>query len=117
MDSQKLRVGYLAMRLTFSTLALLISLSLAGCSAGPSRIEGVDTGMSKGELLAVLGEPRTTTLIAGSENLTFKVWRSFWRRQPGNYRDVHYVRLTAGRVAEYGDIRTLPVSIRTQIKE
>mgnify|MGYP006953516558 CR=1 FL=1 len=67
--------------------------------------------------IAVLGEPRTTTVIAGSEYLTFKVWRSFWRRQPGNYRDVHYVRLAGGRVAEHGDIRTLPESVRTQIKE
>jgi hypothetical protein len=56
-------------------------------------------------------------VIAGSEYLTFKVWRSFWRRQPGNYRDVHYVRLAGGRVAEHGDIRTLPESVRTQIKE
>ncbi len=96
---------------------LIVGLALAGCSAGPSKNEGVDKGMSKAEVLAVLGEPRTTTLIAGSEYLTFKVWRSFWRRQPGNYRDVHYVRLAGGRVAEHGDIRTLPESIRTQIKE
>ncbi len=105
------------MRKIFCSLLLLVGLALAGCSAGPSRIEGVDTGMSKAEVVAVLGEPRTTTLIAGSEYLTFKVWRSFWRRQPGNYRDVHYVRLAGGRVAEHGDIRTLPESIRTQIKE
>ena len=80
MDSRNLRSGNTAMRLTFSTLALLISLALAGCSAGPSKIEGVDTGMSKAEVLTVLGEPRTTTLIAGSKYLTFKVWRNFWRR-------------------------------------
>jgi flavin-dependent dehydrogenase len=105
------------MRRIFSPLLLIIGLALVGCSAGPSRIEGVGTGMSKAEVLAVLGEPRTTTLIAGSEYLTFKVWRSFWRRQPGNYRDVHYVRLSAGRVAEHGDIRTLPEAVRSQIKE
>ncbi len=105
------------MRKIFCLLFLLVGLALAGCSAGPSRIEGVDTGMSKAEVVAVMGEPRTTTLIAGSEYLTFKVWRSFWRRQPGDYRDVHYGRLAGGRVAEHGDIRTLPESIRTQIKE
>jgi hypothetical protein len=117
MDSHHLRSGNAEMTRSFSAVALLIGMFLVGCSAGPSRIEGVEAGMSKAEAIAVLGEPRTTTLIAGSEYLTFKVWRSFWRRQPGNYRDVHYVRLAGGRVAEHGDIRTLPESVRTQIKE
>lgn len=117
MDSRNLRSGNAAMTRTFSAVALLLSLILIGCSAGPSRIEGVEAGMSKAEVIAVLGEPRTTTLIAGSEYLTFKVWRSFWRRQPGNYRDVHYVRLSGGRVTEHGDIRTLPASVRSNIKE
>ena len=105
------------MKRTFYAFALLIGLLLAGCSAGPSRIEGVEAGMSKAEVIAVLGEPRATSEISGSEYLTFKVWRSFCRRQPGNYRDVHYVRLAGGRVTEHGDIRTLPESVRSQLKE
>jgi flavin-dependent dehydrogenase len=105
------------MKRTLSALTLFIGVLLVGCSAGPSRIEGVETGMSKAEVIAVLGEPRATSEISGSEYLTFKVWRSFWRRQPGNYRDVHYVRLAGGRVTEHGDIRTLPESVRYQIKE
>lgn len=117
MDSRHLRTGNADMTRAFFAFALLIGLALAGCSAGPSKIEGVYTGMSKAEVVAVLGEPRTTTLIAGSEYLTFKVWRSFWRRQPGNYRDVHYVRLSQGRVTEHGDLRTLPEAVRSQIKE
>jgi len=105
------------MRRPLSALALLIGLLLVGCSAGPSRIEGVEAGMSKAEVIAVLGEPRATSVISGAEYLTFKVWRSFWRRQPGNYRDVHYVRLAGGRVTEHGDIRTLPDTVRAQLKE
>jgi hypothetical protein len=105
------------MRRRLSALALLMGLLLVGCSAGPSRIEGVEAGMSKAEVIAVLGEPRATSVISGSEYLTFKVWRSFWRRQPGNYRDVHYVRLSGGRVTEHGDLRTLPESVRSLIKE
>ena len=73
--------------------------------------------MSKAEVIAILGEPRTVSSVDGSEYLTFKVWRSFWRRQPGNYRDVHYVKLTNGRVVQYADIRTLPEAIRSQLKE
>lgn len=117
MDSRHHLIGNAAMRRTLSAIALLISLFLVGCSAGPSRIEGVEAGMSKAEVIAVLGEPRAVSVISGSEYLTFKVWRSFWRRQPGNYRDVHYVRLTGGRVTEHGDIRTLPDSVRSQLKE
>ena len=117
MDSRYHLSGNAAMRRTLSALALLICLLLVGCSAGPSRIEGVEAGMSKAEVIAVLGEPRATSEISGSEYLTFKVWRSFWRRQPGNYRDVHYVRLAGGLVTEHGDIRTLPESVRSQLKE
>lgn len=117
MDSRYHLSGNPAMRRTLAALTLLISLFLVGCSAGPSRIEGVEAGMSKAEVIAVLGEPRATSVISGSEYLTFKVWRSFWRRQPGNYRDVHYVRLTGGRVTEHGDIRTLPDSVRSQLME
>jgi hypothetical protein len=103
MDSRYHLSGNAAMRRTLSAIALLI--------------EGVEAGMSKAEVIAVLGEPRATSEISGSEYLTFKVWRSFWRRQPGNYRDVHYVRLAGGRVTEHGDIRTLPESVRSQLKE
>ena len=117
MDSWRHHLGNDAMKRTFYAFALLIGLLLAGCSAGPSRIEGVEAGMSKAEVIAVLGEPRATSVISGAEYLTFKVWRSFWRRQPGNYRDVHYVRLAGGRVTEHGDIRTLPESVRSQLKE
>lgn len=117
MDSRYHLSGNATMRRTLSALALLICLLLVGCSAGPSRIEGVEAGMSKAEVIAVLGEPRATSEISGSEYLTFKVWRNFWRRQPGNYRDVHYVRLAGGRVTEHGDIRTLPESVRSQLKE
>ncbi len=98
-------------------LLVLLCLAFVGCSGGPSRIEGISEGMSKADVVAVLGEPRTVSSVGGSEYLTYKVWRSFWRRQPGNYRDVHYVKLTAGRVVQYDDIRTLPDGIRRQLPE
>jgi len=105
------------MRNPLALLGLLLSTLFVGCSAGPSQIEGIAEGMSKADVVAVLGEPRTVSVVSGSEYLTYKVWRSFWRRQPGNYRDVHYVRLTGGRVVQYGDIRTLPDALRGQLKE
>ena len=105
------------MRPPFVLLGALLVLCFVGCSAGPSQIEGISAGMNKAEVVAVLGEPRTISTVAGSEFLTFKVWRSFWRRQPGNYRDVHYVKFTGGRVVQYDDNRTLPADIRSQLKE
>lgn len=117
MDSRYQLSGNTAMRRTLSALALLIGLLLVGCSAGPSRIEGVETGMSKAEVIAVMGEPRASSVISGSEYLTFKVWRSFWRRQPGNYRDVHYIELVNGKVVRFADIRTLPQNIRDKLGE
>jgi hypothetical protein len=105
------------MRHPFALLGALLSLCFVGCSGGPSHIEGISEGMNKADVVAVLGEPRTVSTVTGSEYLTFKVWRSFWRRQPGNYRDVHYVKFTGGRVVEYGDIRTLPENTRSQLKE
>ena len=94
------------------TFSLLIT---GGCSAGPSHIEGISKGMSRAEVITILGQPRQYTQGSDSEYLTFKVWRSFWRRQPGNYRDIHYVKFINGMVVEYGDIRALPTELRTTL--
>jgi hypothetical protein len=102
-----------SLNLTMFTLMMLC----LGCSAGPSRIEGIAQGMSKAQVIEVLGEPRSTETIGGSEYLTFKVWRSFWRRQPGNYRDVHYVQFVGGRVIGFADVRTLPQETRARLGE
>lgn len=88
-----------------------------GCSAGPSRIEGITKGMTRAQVIEALGDPRSTADIGGSEYLTYKVWRSFWRRQPGNYRDVHYVQFIDGRVIGFADVRTLPQEIRARLDE
>ena len=106
------------MRLPYLTLCLTcLTFWLSGCSSGPSRIESVTEGMTKAEVVAVLGEPRHVSPVAGSDFLTYKVWRSFWRRAPGNYTDIHYVKFTNGRVVQYGDIRTLTESTRSMITE
>jgi len=117
MDIPLLNKPTTRMRSPLALLLACLALLVAGCSGGPSRIEGISEGMTKAEVVAVLEEPRTTTIIGGSEYLTYKVWRSFWRRQPGNYRDIHYVKLTNGRVVEFADIRTLPAETRSKIKE
>lgn len=105
------------MRPAFALLIACFALLLAGCSAGPSHIEGISEGMTKKEVVAVLGEPRYSSQVSGSEFITYKVLRSFWRRQIGNFNDIHYVKFTNGRVVQYGDIRTLPEATRSQIKE
>lgn len=105
------------MRSALLLLLACFAFLLAGCSGGPSRIEGITEGMTKAEVIAVLGEPRHVSPVAGSDYLTYKVWRSFWRRAPGNYTDIHYVKFTNGRVVQYGDIRTLPDSTRSKITE
>ncbi len=117
MDIPLLNKPITDMRPTIALLLTCLALLFAGCSGGPSRIEGISEGMTKAEVVAVLGEARTTTTIGGSEYLTYKVWRSFWRRQPGNYRDIHYVKFTNGRVVQYADLRTLPPETRSRIAE
>ncbi len=117
MDNTLLKKTTMGMRPALTLLFACFAFLLVGCSGGPSRIEGIAEGMTKKEVVAVLGEPRYTSQVSGSEYLTYKVWRSFWRRAPGNYTDIHYVQFTNGRVVQYGDIRTLPDSMRSKIKE
>lgn len=117
MDNALLNKSTDRMRTSLALFLSCLALLLGGCSGGPSRIEGVSEGMTKAEVVAILGEPRTTTTIGGSEYLTYKVWRSFWRRQPGNYRDIHYVKFTNGHVVQFADLRTLPSETRSKIAE
>lgn len=101
----------------FHLSLITLMLFCQGCSAGPSRVEGVTNGMTRAQVIEVLGEPRNTATIGGAEYLTYKVWRSFWRRQPGNYRDVHYVQFIDGRVTGFADVRTLPQETRARLGE
>lgn len=117
MDIPLLNKPTTRMRSPLALLLACLALLVAGCSGGPSRIEGISEGMTKAEVVAVLGEPRYSSQVEGSEYITYKVLRSFWRRSWGNYNDIHYVKFTNGRVVEYADIRTLPPERRSKIKE
>jgi hypothetical protein len=71
---------------------------LVGCTTA-SRLNDVSIGMSKPDVVKVMGSPATTRAQSGSEFLTWKLFD----RVGGPYED-YYVKLVGGKVESYGKL-------------
>jgi hypothetical protein len=81
--------------------ASLIALSVAGCVHG-SNLEQVHAGMSRDEVVALIGQPEGSTNTAGRECAMYTVLKDFWSRVPWNMSERYYVCYTDGRVDTFG---------------
>ena len=77
--------------------ASLIALSAAGCVHG-SNLEQVHAGMSRDQVIALMGQPEGSTNTAGRECDRYIVLKDFWSRVPWSMSDRYYVCYTDGRV-------------------
>jgi len=77
-------------------LIVLMSLILACTSA--SKINAIDIGMSKDEVIAAMGEPDSTSAIDNSLFLRYKLWAG------GPYLDDYFVEFKDGKVSAYGRV-------------
>jgi len=81
---------------------ILISLLFLAACAGTPKMNHLSVGMTKQEVIAVMGEPDSTSAKGGVEYMSYSLWRDFWDRRPGDYSDPFYVRLVKGKVESYG---------------
>jgi Short C-terminal domain/SmpA / OmlA family len=78
------------------SLTLLLAALLAGCSTA-DKLNDVRIGMTKDQVIAMLGTPDSTSAQANIEYLTY------YFSNEGSYRDQPYmVRLVEGKVESFG---------------
>jgi hypothetical protein len=85
-------------------ILLLMALSLGACAAPRSQTNSLQSGMSKAQVVSILGEPDSSRLRNGDDCLMYSLWRDFWNRTPGNYSDRYYTCFTAGKLSSYGRV-------------
>jgi len=84
-----------------ATFASLIALIVAGCVHG-SQMEQVRAGMNHEQVVALMGQPESSTNTPGRECAQYTVLKDFWSRVPWSMSDRYYVCYTDGRVDSFG---------------
>ena len=80
--------------------ALFTSVLLAGCATA-NKISGVQLGMTKNEVVKVMGKPTSISAQGGSEYLNFALSETDDDAFRG-WTKPYYVRLINGKVESYG---------------
>lgn len=87
--------------------ALLIAFVafLVGCTSSSDALTELSVGMSKVEVIQLLGKPDSVSAKSGMEYLTYtlRTETSFTRNTWG-YQGQYFVRLVNGRVESYGRV-------------
>jgi len=78
---------------------IILAVLLVGCKTGwinPSKMSKISIGMTKPEVIKVLGTPHNAEASQSSETL-------WWLEDQGNWMHIyHFVKLTNGKVDSYG---------------
>ena len=82
---------------------IAISMFLFGCAGAP-KMNNLSLGMTKSEVINVMGPPDSVSAKGGTEYMKYDLWRDFWDRKPGDYSDPYFVRLIHDKVESYGKI-------------
>jgi hypothetical protein len=81
---------------------IIISFLFLSACAGTPKMNNLSVGMSKKEVISIMGQPDSTSAKGSIEYMSYSLWRDFWDRRPGDYSDQFYVRLVKGKVESYG---------------
>jgi hypothetical protein len=79
-------------------LVMLIAATLSGCATHARRMNQMALGMTKAEVVRLLGEPASTSATEGTELLNY----SFIEERVWGFPSPYYVMLREGRVVSYG---------------
>lgn len=91
---------------------VIVSVLLSGCFAKAGRTSGVHYGMSKQEVVAVMGAPVSVSTQGSSQYLSYPVCDTD-NQTPNGIMRPYVVRLIDGRVESYGttgDVGSLQTS-------
>ena len=79
------------------SILLLGALLLFGC-ASSNKMNQLELGMTKAEVIDTIGEPKSASAIEELEYLKYRFKSSGW------FTDEYYVRLQDGKVDAYGRV-------------
>lgn len=98
-------------------IVLFATLMLCGCVSRSDKISDVRIGMSKEEVLKVMGSPKSTSAQDRAEYLVYFLFEQVSPIGSGGYWR-YYVRLVDGKVESFGRFgdfdSTKPPTIRTE---
>jgi outer membrane protein assembly factor BamE (lipoprotein component of BamABCDE complex) len=85
------------------TLLLLLALALSSCATSPTKFKYLSVGMTKQEVMSLLGEPYSVSAKEQTEylNYVYNLGPISGMPAPGGAED-YFVRLKQGRVDAYG---------------
>ncbi len=99
-----------------ATLALLVAVAtVTGGCVHNSRLEKVHAGMSQDEVIAVMGQPESSTHSPGRSCSVYTVAKDFWSRTPWSVSDRYYICYTDGKVDTFG--RADQVDVKTSQRQ
>ena len=74
----------------------VFALLIAGCATAP-KMNQITVGMTKQQVIEVLGQPASTSAKPNVEYLSYRLSHQFW-----GYEHPYFIRLINGRVDAYG---------------
>jgi hypothetical protein len=84
------------------TTLIIVQLLLFGCAAPmATKMNNVSVGMTKAEVIQVMGTPKSVSAKDGVEYLNYRFATSFMDTDGSDTSD-YFVRLVSGRVDSYG---------------
>ena len=85
---------------------LLLGLVLMGCQTTARTFNKIKPGMSREEVVAILGQPESISRVRDTDVLRYQIKETMndW------YPDTYYVQLRNGRVISSGPLNSFPAS-------
>ncbi|MBW2200281.1 MAG: hypothetical protein JRF71_05530 [Deltaproteobacteria bacterium] len=80
------------------TVMLLAALLIFGCAASAQKMNQLQMGMTKAEVIEAMGPPQSTSSKADIEYLKYRL------SSGGAFANDHYVRLREGKVDAFGTV-------------
>jgi hypothetical protein len=87
-------------------IAIAVLGAVAGCAAAPSTTNDLRAGMTKHQVIALMGTPDSGMGDLAKECSYYNLYRSYWSRPAGNTPDRYSVCFENDAVTSFGLERT-----------
>jgi hypothetical protein len=84
-----------------AVVGLLLAGLTSACGVPGDKFGQVQPGMSRSEVVSLMGEPQGSVREAGRDCDIYNVSKDFWSRVPWNMTNRYYVCFADGKVQSY----------------
>ena len=86
-------------------ITIIVTTLLVGCYTSADVMSELSVGMTKSEVISLMGKPDSVSAQNGLEYMSYSLRTSTsFTRNTFGYQGVYYVRLVNGRVESYGKV-------------